>query len=181
MRPENSSPIPSQDPKRMVLNELSLIFLNLIQVFSTSISKWIISIQQCHCSPSIVSWHLLICKMLTIQLQSTHYRESICVSIGKGICTNTRLYQTVSALFMKILKPVFAQLCTEGHMVVGYLDDALIIGRSPEATQRAVSATTKLLTELGFLIHPDKSVLCPEQDLVFLGFHLDSRLMHIAR
>ena len=37
-----------------------------------------------------------------------------------------------------------------------------------------VSATIHLLQSLGFIIHPDKSVLIPTQKIEYLGFILDS-------
>ena len=131
------------------------------------------------------------CYIASIDLQDAYYSVPVHPSSRKYLrfYWQSKLYQykalpnglsSAPRLFTKMLKPVFAQLRTEGHVVMGYLDDTLIIGRSKDATQRAVSATTKLLTELGFLIHPEKSVLSPGLDLEFLGFHLNTRSMHIT-
>ena len=43
-----------------------------------------------------------------------------------------------------------------------------------------IDATVALFNKLGFIIHPDKSVLQPVQRLVFLGFILDSLLMIVC-
>ena len=80
-------------------------------------------------------------------------------------------------LFTKILKPVFAKLREQGHIVVGYLDDTLIMGKTATETKAAVVATTSLLTELGFIVHPHKSVLDPVQEITFLGFRLKTKEM----
>ena len=84
---------------------------------------------------------------------------------------------TAPRLFTKLLKPVFSQLRREGHTVVGYLDDTIIIGKDEENTEKATRATTDLLTKLGFIVHPEKSVLNPTRKLQFLGFELDTENM----
>ena len=83
-------------------------------------------------------------------------------------------------LFTKLLKPVFSTLRQAGHLVVGYLDDTLIIGNSEESTLSSVKAVTSLLIKLGFLIHPEKSELKPVKELQFLGFHLNTVNMRIT-
>ena len=83
-------------------------------------------------------------------------------------------------LFTKVLKPVLASLRAQGHTVLAYLDDTLIVGSDKEATKNAVQATTELLTKLGFIIHPDKSILEPALEIDFLGFHLDTTQMEMT-
>lgn len=84
---------------------------------------------------------------------------------------------TAPRLFTKLLKPVFAELRKAGHTVIGYLDDTIIIGETKEKLKESVSATTKILSELGFLIHTKKSVLIPTRELTFLGFILNTESM----
>ena len=86
---------------------------------------------------------------------------------------------TAPRLFTKLLKPMFTQLREQGHVLIGYLDDTLIIGESESQTAKTVQATTSILAQLGFLVHPDKSVLCPTQEIQFLGFILNTRAMTI--
>ena len=43
-----------------------------------------------------------------------------------------------------------------------------------------VDATVSLFSELGFYLHDDKSVFKPTQQLIFLGFQLDSRTMTVS-
>ena len=76
--------------------------------------------------------------------------------------------------FTKLTKPIFASLHNLGHIVTGYLDDTLIIGRTIEECQDAISETIDHFQKLGFTIHPDKSVLRPTQKIQYLGFQIDS-------
>ena len=55
-----------------------------------------------------------------------------------------------------------------------------IQGDSLQLCQNNVWATDKLLWDLRFHIHPDKSVLIPSQKLEFLGFILDSNACTIT-
>ena len=83
-------------------------------------------------------------------------------------------------LFTKLLKPLLATLRKSGYLVLAYLDDTIIIGKTKAQTERAVKATTELLSKLGFIIHPDKSVLEPSHEVVFLGFKLNTLEMTIT-
>ena len=82
--------------------------------------------------------------------------------------------------FTKILKPVFANLREQGHTIIGYIDDSLIIEENKRELQVAVSHAVSLFDELGLTIHPTKSVLSPVQTIEFLGFVLDSRSMTVS-
>lgn len=83
-------------------------------------------------------------------------------------------------LFTKVLKPILASLRSSGHLVLAYLDDTIIIGKSRAATLQAVQATVKIFSRLGFIIHPEKSVLEPRQELEFLGYQLNTATMKIS-
>lgn len=83
-------------------------------------------------------------------------------------------------LFTKVLKPVLAYLRMQGHTVLAYLDDMLIVGKDMLSAHTATQATITLLSELGFIIHSEKSVLHPAHELEFLGFHLDTDSMLIS-
>ena len=82
--------------------------------------------------------------------------------------------------FTKIMIPPFRHLRSKGHLSVKYLDDSLLIGESVIACLDNVIDTIKLLRNLGFTIHPEKSVLTPTQKITFLGFILDSVKMTIT-
>ena len=84
-------------------------------------------------------------------------------------------YSQAPYIFTKILKVPFAYLRKNGHSSVVYIDDTYLQGDSPEDCERNIHNTAKLLWDLRFSIHPDKSVLMPTQKLEFLGFALDSK------
>lgn len=81
--------------------------------------------------------------------------------------------------FTKILTPVFASLRERGFLNVFYIDDTLLLGDSYDECFANVKQTADLLDSLGFTIHPRKSVFQPAQDIVFLGFILDSKDMSV--
>ena len=58
-------------------------------------------------------------------------------------------------IFTKILKPVFATLCsTFGHSCLGYIDDSLNLGDTYTEAEKATLHAVELLISLGFMIHP---------------------------
>ena len=83
-------------------------------------------------------------------------------------------------IFTKILKPVYAHLCSNGHTCMGHIDDSLLIGQTFYSCQRNVFDTVSLFTKLGFTVHPVKSVLQPLQKIDFWGFVLDSITMMVT-
>ena len=81
-------------------------------------------------------------------------------------------------IFTKILKPVFATLRAKfGHSCLGYFDDSLNLADSYAETEGATLHAVELLISLGFMIHPEKSILIPTQVIEFLGCVLNSLLM----
>ena len=82
--------------------------------------------------------------------------------------------------FTKILKPVYSTLRKRGHLNVGYIDDSYLQGYNESECALNVADTRALFTDVGFVISEEKSVTAPTQLIVFLGFILDSRLMHIT-
>jgi hypothetical protein len=67
-----------------------------------------------------------------------------------------------------------------GHLVSGYIDDSYLQGGTFEECDKNIKATATLITNLGFMLHPDKSFLRPTQKLIFLGFILNSIDMTVA-
>jgi len=62
---------------------------------------------------------------------------------------------------------------------VGYIDDPYLQGDIIHECQNNITDTCCLFPELGFIIHPVKSMLRPVQTLVFLGFVLNSVSMTV--
>ena len=71
--------------------------------------------------------------------------------------------------FTKLPKPVYYTLRQAGHLSTGYIDDSYLQGTSYDQCLENVKDTVTLFNKLGLLIHPDKSVLYPTQQVVF-GF-----------
>ena len=125
------------------------------------------------------------CYMASVDLKDAYYSVPIHQSHQKFLKFSWRgkLFQftclpnglsSAPRCFTKILKPVYATLRRAGHDNVGYIDDQYLQGDTKDECLSNVSDTVALLTKLGFLIHPDKSVLVPVQMITFLGFILDS-------
>ena len=66
-----------------------------------------------------------------------------------------------------------------GHICMGHRDDSFLLGYDHTACQRNVPDTVDTFHNLGFVIHPVKSVFIPTQEIEFLGFLLNSILMTI--
>ena len=83
-------------------------------------------------------------------------------------------------IFTKMLKPVYSTLHNQGHISMGYIDDSYLQGDTRDECKLNIVSTVNLFAELGFYIHPNKSVFLPTQTLTFLGFILDSVKMTIS-
>ena len=66
-----------------------------------------------------------------------------------------------------------------GHICMGHRDDSFLLGYEYTACKRNVQDTVDAFQKLGFVIHPVKSVFIPTQEIVFLGFLLNSILTTI--
>ena len=62
----------------------------------------------------------------------------------------------------------------EGHIVIGYLDDLCLQGKTYEECLTNVIDTIKLLEELGFVVHSLKSILIPSREIKILGFVINT-------
>ena len=76
--------------------------------------------------------------------------------------------------------PPLKYLRSKGHFSIKYIDDSLLLGETFEICFKNIRATVALLRELGFTVHPEKSVLVPTQQITFLGFVIDSVKMTIT-
>lgn len=77
-------------------------------------------------------------------------------------------------LFTKLMKPVYAKLRSDGHVSTGFIDDSLLYGNTLDRCKSNVAATVNLMSDLGFILNMDKSVLVPTQVITFLGQVIDS-------
>ena len=83
-------------------------------------------------------------------------------------------------IFTKLLRPVFGRLRSEGFTSVTFLDDFLCIASSEDRCRSNVLATVDLLQSLGFRLNWHKSSLQPVQQIVFLGYTLNSSTMEVG-
>ena len=93
-------------------------------------------------------------------------------AFANGLCSCPRK-------FTKLLKPVLATLRVKGHLIIVYIDNLLLIGQSYNQCVATIIEALTLLEKLGFVNHPLKSVFIPTQEIVFLGFLINSHSMTI--
>ena len=86
-------------------------------------------------------------------------------------------YGPAMRIFTKISKVPFGHLRSQGHNSVIFVDDSYLQGDRYQSCLANILDTIKLLRELDFVIHSDKSVLTPSQIIVFLGFVISSKHM----
>ena len=131
------------------------------------------------------------CYMASIDLKDAYYPVPICSNYQKFLRFEWKgiLYQFVCfpnglALcprkFTKLLKPVSSMLRKQGHILVAFIDDSWLTADGFNLCIQNVVDTVTLLDKVGFIVHPDKSVLLPTQTIVFLGFVLNSILMQVS-
>ena len=76
------------------------------------------------------------------------------------------------------MKPLFAFLRGKGILLVGNIDDIILIADSKEALELALDETMAMITNLGFTINY-KSSLVPSQQACFLGILMNSVAMEV--
>ena len=82
--------------------------------------------------------------------------------------------------FTKLLKPTLTKLHLKGHISSSYIDDLNLQVKTYDACVHNVIDTAIQIDTLGLVIHPEKSVFNPSQQLVILGFVLNSVNMTIT-
>ena len=83
-------------------------------------------------------------------------------------------------IFTKIMKVAFSVLRKRGHESAVYLDDSYLQGDNRHMCEINIRETALWLMELGFIMHPIKSVLEPTQVITHVGFVLDLISMEIS-
>ena len=79
-----------------------------------------------------------------------------------------------------ITKVIFAELRKKGHLITSYIDDSLLVGRTLADCEQNIKETVQLSERVGFIIHPEKSLLKPSQAITYLGFVIDSARMRVT-
>lgn len=131
------------------------------------------------------------CYMATIDLRDAYYMVPIATEHRKFLrfYWDGKLYQytclpnglsSAPRLFTKLMKPCYANLRLAGHTISGYIDDSFIQGQTYENASTAITQSKGLLRSLGFIIHPEKSMNYPSQQVKVLGFEIDSTTMKVS-
>ena len=116
-----------------------------------------------------VSIHSDFQKYLTFSWRGQMYKF-VCFSNGLAPCPRQ---------FTKLLKPVFSSLRKLGHISVVYIDDSWLASKDYDSCVNNIAETITFLDRLGFVIHPEKSILIPTQEITFFGFILTSANMTV--
>lgn len=62
---------------------------------------------------------------------------------------------------------MFSTLHLAGCLSVSYIDDCYLQGDTPQDCIQNVETTVDMFKKLGFIVHPEKSVLEPSHELKF--------------
>ena len=81
--------------------------------------------------------------------------------------------------FSKLLKPILRLLRTRGILVIIYIDDSWICGRTFNICFSHIQTAARIFTRYGFIPHREKSVLIPTQIIEVLGHIINSRTMTV--
>ena len=131
----------------------------------------------------INSWHPSTWKIpITLSLWGQDIESSCVLEWDRKLFQFTCLPNGLSNAprkFTKILKPPLAELLKRGHISLAHLDDLYLQGQTNEQCILNVTDTVLLLHSLGFVVHPRKSSLIPSQEIVILGFIINSVAMTV--
>ena len=81
--------------------------------------------------------------------------------------------------FTKITKGPPSDLRLRKIVVSGYIDDFFTKDHTSEGCFNNVMSIAELFDRLGYVVHPEKSVLIPTQEITILGFVINSRKMSV--
>ncbi|XP_041860863.1 uncharacterized protein LOC121652254 [Melanotaenia boesemani] len=96
----------------------------------------------------------------------------------QGICYEYRVLPFGLSLsprvFVRCTEAAIAPLRRQGIRLATYLDDWLLLAQSEQEARVHTHVLVEHLSDLGFVINTEKSVLSPAQSIIFLGLSLDS-------
>lgn len=129
--------------------------------------------------------------MGSVDLKSAYYSVPICDEHRKYLrfLWKDQLYEftclpnglaACPRIFTKILKPIYASLSKKGVVSFPYIDDSFVIADTKEKCKWAVQLLCTELTNAGFIIHTEKSVIIPTRKLKFLGFWIDTVELEVS-
>ena len=105
-----------------------------------------------------------------LQVQSRHYQYTY------------QLFGLSCApwVFTKTLKPVLTLLRELAVRLVAYIDDVLVLAETAERARYHTNGLIYLLENMGFLVHLEKTVREPTQEIEFLGMMVDSKMEELC-
>ena len=138
---------------------------------NTTILKWRASTQFWILSPKIVLWHQLISKMHIIVLIFSenfqqYWKFEFLDKLYKFLCFPNGL-SPCPRKFTKITKVPLSDLRLRKIAISGYIDDLFTKDHSSEGCFNNIMSIAELFDRLGFIVHPDKSVLVKSQKLLY--------------
>lgn len=83
-------------------------------------------------------------------------------------------FKSAPYVFTKVMRPLIKKWRGEGTCVTMYLDDGIGIGNDFQSTRSVSESVREDLRLSGFVINERKSVWLPVQNLVWLGFYIDT-------
>ena len=82
--------------------------------------------------------------------------------------------------FTKVTKVPLSELRKDSVVISGFIDDFHIQGDTFVECEQFLYKSIRLFDDLGFVVHPTKSNFIPSQEVVYLGFTLNSRDMTVS-
>ena len=125
------------------------------------------------------------CWMVSLDLKDAYYSVKIHADFQKylkftyhGLLYKYTVFpnglSTCPRKFTKMMKPPLSHLRLSNHIISGYIDDFYLQGSTYQRCVINVIDSIKILDDLGLVVHPEKSILIPQQKIIFLGFVIDS-------
>ena len=112
----------------------------------------------------VITIHQQYHRFLRFHWEDQDY-EFVCLPFGLA---------SAPRVFTKVMRTVVTFLRNRGIRCVIYLDDLLLMNKSPSTLKEHTTLTLDLLEALGFLVNYPKSHLTPSQEMEYLGFLIDS-------
>ena len=125
------------------------------------------------------------CYLASLDWRDAYYTVPVAMSDRKFLRFrwNKILYQytalpmglaSAPRIFTKITKVMFSELRKKGHLNTAFIDDCLLLGDTWADCQTNLEDTVQASRAAGFVLHAEKSVLCPTQKTTHLGCVIDS-------
>ena len=119
------------------------------------------------------------CWMVSLDLKDAYYSVKIHSDFQKylkftyhGLLYKYTVFpnglSTCPRKFTKMMKPPLSHLRLLNHIISGYIDDFYLQGSTYQRCIVNVIDSIRMLDDLGLVVHPEKSVLIPQQRITFL-------------